>query len=190
MIRLILIASLLFLCCLAPPVAAQPSAPVDTTSWTGFDDSSPRPYVIKDGGDEPPPAGYVRRKRIRKNLVTGGAITAGTLWVASIVGAAAGAATGTEGTAVLTIPVVGPVIGFWTIKKKRAPNDIDAGAYGGIAYVALLGLDAAGQATGVALLIAGLAAKKSEFVRSNLAEIEVLPILGPGRTGLTLRGHF
>jgi hypothetical protein len=153
--------------------------------------------VIKDGGDEPPPAGYVRRKRIRKNLVTGGAITAGTLWVASIVGAVAGAATGTEGTAVLTIPVVGPVIGFWTITKKRAPydidggaHDIDGGAYGGIAYVALLGLDAAGQATGVALLIAGLAAKKSEFVRSNLAEIEVLPILGPGRTGLTLRGHF
>lgn len=164
-----------------------------------------------DGG--PVPAGYHLRKRNQTGLIAGGAATFGGLYLITVVaGALAGAfsslatatcdlsapSSGTWGNGSASVstspssscasskdfrPMYIPLAGPW-IAMKTAHAD----AGGGLA----LGLLGVGQATGLGLLIAGLATRETKLVRNDLAVrgVRVVPAVGPRDAGLSLVGSF
>ncbi len=82
-----------------------------------------------------------------------------------------------EEIAVLYIPVAGPFAAISTLESE------------GVGTMALV-INGIGQAGGAAMLIAGIAAKKDVFVRSDLVELQIEPLVGPHQTGALLRGRF
>jgi hypothetical protein len=54
----------------------------------------------------------------------------------------------------------------------------------------ILALDGIGQAGGLAMLVAGLAAPKTVLVRQGDLEVRVAPMVAGGRSGLGLVGSF
>ncbi len=142
---------------------------------------------------DPVPPGYREDTRIRKGLVIGGAVTLGALWLVSVVVAGfavsieeADDATidsnglGPEDFYPLFIPAAGP---FITIATTEASG----------AGLAFLLIDGIGQAGGLAMLIAGLAAQET-YIRPvpqyGELTVEVQPIVAPGFTGMGLTGTF
>jgi hypothetical protein len=174
------------------PMAPPPAAPgyVYGPAADGYGPD----YIAYEEGDPIPP-GYVRDTRIRKGLVIGGAVTFGTLWLASVVAAATLTANEEqqrttfdgEGNLVevevddyipLYIPIAGPFITIATA---------DAEVAGAVPLV----IDGVAQVGGLAMLIAGLAARQDVLRRSvGEATIELTPVAMPGRFGLGLSGSF
>jgi hypothetical protein len=146
------------------------------------------PSVIDDNGGPPPP-GYRRDTQIRKGLVIGGATTFGALWLVTIV-AGAGLADDvnsysreqTEDYVPLFVPLVGPFIAIGTLNAEGVGT-------------ALLMIDGLAQTAGLAMLIAGVAAKKDVFVRDfsmggHKVTVEAQPLVGYNAGGLSLTGTF
>jgi hypothetical protein len=148
---------------------------------------SPDVLDWEEGADIPP--GYEPDTRVRKGLVIAGAITFGLSWMAS---AAYGSYLIEEregemwrsrdedeapSEAVLYVPLVGPWIALGTVEHDRR----ERGAFisGGIV-----------QAAGMAMLIGGLAARETVLVKTDDAEVAVLPQVGPTGNGVTLHGSF
>ena len=142
---------------------------------------------------DPIPPGYREDTRIRKGLVIGGSVTLGSLWVISIIFGAAGASIeqtdedlngDTNGITpedwyVLMVPVAGPFIGIATLEPEGAGT-------------AFLILDGVAQAGGLAMLIAGLAARETYIRPVPYGEIDVrvAPVVAPGFAGMGLNGTF
>jgi hypothetical protein len=111
----------------------------------------------------------------RNGLVIGGAITFGVVWVAfNIFPAAIGSAVGCRECNFLIIPAIGPII---------------LAAQSNSSLASLLVLDAIVQAGGLAMLITGLAAQRTMWIR-NARTVRVLPIITPGMQGLAVSGAF
>jgi hypothetical protein len=105
---------------------------------SGVSDASPGVVEWHEG--DPIPIGYRRRTRYRSGFVIAGSVTFGVAWVPSaVVG-------GVFAVPLLAIPVVGP----WIV----AGSTSSGGA-------ALYALDGAQQAVGLALLIYGVASRKT-----------------------------
>lgn len=154
------------------PPPRYPPAHAEPPPWV------PPPYALypktmryEEGMRIPP--GYHRESRIRRGLVIAGAITFGTLHLFSI----GIASLDTDSTKPLYAPVVGPIIAIGTLEPST----------GG---AVILAVDALGQAAGLAMLIAGLAATKEILVRDDVVELTLTPVVGENQRGLSLTGRF
>ena len=141
---------------------------------------------------DPIPPGYRPDTRIRKGLVIGGAATMGGLWLISVVVGALAVSIEEADDAVQSpgeintvtpedwYPMFAPVVGpFITIAT------VDA-AGGGLAFLLIDGI---GQAGGLAMLIAGLAAQETYLRPAPYGYgIQITPVVSPGFTGL--KGTF
>ena len=133
------------------------------------------------------PPGYHVEEHARSGLAIGGGVTFGATWLLSaMVGAALSEAWSKDDTIdnddtawPLFIPVAGPFIGIGTMKASYGPGF-------------MLVIDGLAQTGGVAMFIAGLAAKKEILVRDDVydAKIQVVPLLGAGTTGLAITGSM
>jgi hypothetical protein len=125
------------------------------------------------------PVGYRLERRARKGLVIGGTVTAGALWVASALMATliSPFESSNDDITPLYIPVLGPFITMATANSEGGAT-------------ALLFIDGVGQAGGIAMLIAGVVAKKSVLVRQDILQLEIAPMVGTHRAGTVLRGRF
>lgn len=166
------------------PRAAVPARPA-AGSWRIT--ATAAPEVLEwEGGDVPP--GYEQGTRVRKGLVIAGAVTFGVSWLAAAgygvhlanereAGAWRRDDGDTPDEAVLFIPIAGPWIALRNLELERGP-------------AAALIVDGIAQAGGLAMLAAGIFAKKTVLVKSEKAEVQLAPNVGPTGSGLTLFGAF
>ncbi len=148
---------------------------------------TPSELATHEGGDVP--RGYVKATRVRKGWLIGGAVTLGVGWLST---AAYGAYLGSardagfwrgdsheraRSEAVLYIPLAGPWIALGTVEHDRQEGA--AFVAGGIV-----------QAGGLAMLIGGLAAKRTVLVKTAAAEVALAPSVGPSGMGATVSGSF
>jgi hypothetical protein len=144
-----------------PPPSAGPTGPRVITSW---DES------------QPIPPGYRAEERMRKGLVIGGAVTFGTMYLFTALGAAICSDAGSTCGA-LYVPAIGPFI-------QMAQSSSATGAF-------LLAFDGVVQVGGLAMLIAGIAAPKTVLVRNDVGfELKLSPIISRDHQGLGVVGRF
>jgi hypothetical protein len=126
------------------------------------------PY--EDG--DPVPPGYVVETSVKRGLVIAGSVTLGSLWVLSIISGAIIVDFGDsdEGWP-LFIPVVGPFIAIGTTHSSNSATSS-----------VLLGINGAGQAAGLAMLIAGLVLE-NKVLRYRGAALEIGPSVQVGAHG-------
>jgi hypothetical protein len=127
------------------------------------------PRTIRDWDEsEPVPPGYHVSTRIRKGLVVGGAVMFGSMYLISVIAAAAvdDAAkdpyTSTTKIDAMYIPAAGP---FLQMGQSGTSST-------GTVFLAIDGLV---QCGGLAMLIYGLAAPQTYLVRNDLATTEMPP---------------
>jgi len=138
--------------------AADQQAPASGTAQMDWD------------GDGTPPNGYHLETRVRKGLVIAGAVTFGTMYLTTVIGAAFANALGSSRASVAFVPIAGPFIALRDVSDERG--------------VALLVIDGVVQAAGATMLIVGLAAQKTVAVRNDSAKVEIMPVVGPGSVGI------
>ena len=128
---------------------------------------------------QPIPPGYRPEEKIRKGLVIAGACVFGGVYLVNVIMVATMAPEAVErgeGPEWLYVPLVGPFIAIAAIE------DMNAG------IGALLAIDGLAQVGGLAMFIAGLAAKKKVLVRDyTMGGIELTPTIGVGSAGAQLR---
>jgi hypothetical protein len=125
---------------------------------------------------QPIPQGYQLRTHARRGLVIGGSITFGVLYLFSIIAADASNRNGhhDDDLKALYVPAIGPFI-------AAANSDTNK---------SVLVLDGVGQVAGLAMFISGFAFPQTELVRNDLARVRLLPMVGQGKTGVTLNVVF
>jgi len=143
-----------------PPPGYYPPPP------PGYYPPPPQPYYAPPL--EQPKFTYHTEERPRWGLVVAGAVLFGSVYVPTAVFG------GSYGDYGYIIPIVGP---FFELTSSTDPADRAANAF--------LVLNALAQATGVALFIAGFAAKKKVLVTDQLA---IVPAALPGGGGLAAVG--
>ena len=162
----------------APPPAGYAPPPTYATPPVG-------PRTIEYAEGRPIPPGYHVEERTRTGLAVGGGVTFGATWLLSAaVGAGLSEAwahdddISNDDTAwPLFIPVAGPFIGIGTMHASYGPGF-------------MLVLDGLAETGGLAMFIAGLAAKKELLVRDDVydAQVQVVPLAGPGMAGIAIAG--
>ncbi|MGK4003206.1 hypothetical protein WMF31_11325 [Sorangium sp. So ce1036] len=147
----------------------------------------PRTLPYKD--DAPAPHGYRLGTQMNRRLARAGAIVLGSSWALAALTAGTVLSEGSsesESYAPLLVPVAGPFITLGT------GEDIDFSDGDGRLSGALVLVDGLAQATGLALLVAGLVANQKIWVRDDIPQGASLPapeiLVGP--TGGTLRFRF
>lgn len=168
-----------------PPRAVAPASPPAAGGWRVTPIASPE-VLEWDGGEVP--LGYEPGTRVRKGLIIGGAVTFGVSWLAAAgygvhlanerdAGAWRRDDGETPDEAVLFIPVAGPFIALGTLEPGRGP-------------AAALIADGIAQVGGLAMLAAGIFAKETVLVKSDAAEVQLAPTVGPTGSGVALLGSF
>jgi hypothetical protein len=158
-----------------PKVSVPPQSGAPTTQQPA-DQHAPAqapvsgPAQMDWDGDGTPPNGYHLETRVRKGLVIAGAVTFGTMYLTTVIGAAFANALGSSRASVAFVPIAGPFIALRDVPDERG--------------VALLVIDGVVQAAGATMLIVGLAAQKTVAVRTDSAKVEIMPVVGPGSVGL------
>ncbi|MBK8258648.1 MAG: hypothetical protein IPK82_39065 [Polyangiaceae bacterium] len=157
-----------------PPGYGQPyypNPPADT-----------RPLTLDYEEDQPIPAGYHLRTRVRRGLVGGGAGLLGGMWLLSVIVGAVGssadeAVTGNGDEWVpMYIPIAGPFVAIGTVGSSGAGT-------------AFLMLDGIAQAGGAAMLILGIAMPEKKLVRDSMTfhvtpDVAVTPMFGGTSAGV------
>jgi hypothetical protein len=132
-------------------------------------------------GDAVPP-GYRVEDRARRGLVIAGAVTFGSAYLISILGASAAVSDGgreSEQFGALFIPVAGPFVTIGTA------GDDASGA------VPIFILDGIAQIGGVVMFIAGMAATQTLLVREDVASTPILrPDVAVGPRGASASWRF
>lgn len=151
------------------------------------------PY--RDGQEIPP--GYRLDERPRMGLVVGGLLTWGAAYAVGFAVAASNSFG--NGTSWLAVPLVGP---WAAIGARGNPCEISGvhqvptqecvnAALNEASHISLLLLDGLVQLVGASLFVVGMAAKKKELVRKDVAGWSLVPVRhGTGGAGLQLRGAF
>ena len=155
------------------PAQPYPPQPYPPPAYYAPPQLPPRlPY----GEGQPIPAGYRVSTHARRGLVIGGAVTFGVLYVLSIIAADTANSDGhkDDNLKSLYIPAIGPFI---------------AGA-GSDGSKSIFYLDGFGQVAGLAMFIGGFAFPQTELVRNDVASVRVLPMVGQGKSGLTVNVAF
>lgn len=147
----------------------------------------PRTLPYKDGASAPP--GYRLDTQRNAKLARVGGVVLGSAWALTALAAGTILSERTSASAdyaPLFVPVVGP---FITAGTGRDVNFSDSG---GLLPGSLLILDGLAQATGLALLVAGLVSNQKVWVRDDIPRKASLPapeiLVGP--TGGTFRIRF
>lgn len=169
----------------APSRPAPPPSAAAAPSPDAWQVSAGPDVIDYEEGDAIPP-GYEKGERVRKGLVIAGAVTFGVSWLASAGWALRLAQDREEGRgprwddddepppeAPLYVPLVGPWIALGTLDPDRGQT-------------AVLVLDGVVQAGGLAMLVAGVAAKRTVLVRSAKGHVAVAPSAG----GVSFDGSF
>lgn len=131
---------------------------------------------------QPIPPGYKPSTKIRKGLVIGGAVSLGTMWILSVVGATQDLSRGRSEGAPLFVPVVGPFIAIGTSGTSTSTDRTNAVAFA---------LDGIVQTAGAALLIAGIAWPKPILVRTKELTLQPTPMsFGKAGSGFGFAGTF
>lgn len=178
-----------------PPPAPRAAQPLDASDAGEF-----RPPLLPAYKALPPPAGYVLRRTVKRPLIVTGAGSFVALYSASI---AYGASEGFQGgLGALAVPVLGPWIALGTRNfecEVEASADLNQAASGVNRCIAaeaktvglLVGLGI-GQVVGGALLAAGLIDRKKQWVRADLAglQIDLSPQIGLHGSSLVASGVF
>lgn len=146
-----------------------------------------RPIYLDYEEDQPIPAGYHLRTKVRGGLIGGGAGMLGGMWVLSVIIGAVGNAghdrglggDGSEPWTPMFFPVVGPFITMGT-----ASSDLSSGG------AAMLALDGVAQVGGAAMIVLGIALPKKQLVRDEVGGggITVQPVFTG--CGMALTGTF
>ena len=140
------------------------------------------PEEIRDFDDtRPVPYGYTRVYRARKGLIIGGAVTLGSVYLATtLVATGVSAVNEVDGThtdiTAVYVPVVGPFL-------EISQTDNFAARF-------FLTLSAAGQTAGAIMLIYGLTNPRTVLVRNDQLSIGLAPVIGNGASGLSVVGRF
>jgi len=179
-----------------PPAPAQPppayGPPPGAYPPPGYYPPPPPGYYPPGYYPEPPseidyeegqpiPPGYRPEEKIRKGLVIAGACVFGGVYLVTVImvsTTASDAVDRGEGPEWLYVPLAGPFIAIAAIDGMNT----------GVG--ALLALDGVAQVGGLAMFIAGLAAKKKVLVRDYSmggTRIELTPTIGVGSAGAQLR---
>jgi hypothetical protein len=136
------------------------------------------PRVIRNWDESQPlPPGYHVESRVRVGLIVGGAVTFGTMYLLTAL--VAGLVDDGGGSAgACYVPGIGPFI-----QMGQADTATDG---------FLLALDGIVQLGGIAMLVAGIAAPKTELVRNDIGGVHfnVAPIIAKDHTGMGLVGTF
>ncbi len=141
--------------------------------------SSPDVLDYEDGAAVPP--GYIKATRARRGLIIGGAVTFGvTYLLAAAYGAfllepngyedGYGATPSRDGAEALFVPVAGPFIALGTMETER--GEAAALVVGGVA-----------QASGFALLAAGIFSKSTVLVKTD-GGVAITPTVTPRGVGI------
>jgi hypothetical protein len=146
-----------------------------------------------------PPAGYVLNSHRNHGLMLGGGLT----WLASYAGGLVYAMGNSfdNGSGWMAAPIAGPwaAIGGRDFKCKSSGNvtqrEIDScveGALGEVTSITLLAMLGLVQAVGATLFFVGVGDTTEQWVRADLANIEVKVDAGPigSGHGLLLQGRF
>lgn len=141
------------------------------------------PIIQNWSEDRPVPPGYHAEDRTRKGLVVGGAVTFGSLYLISVLIAAAGSdaskiSGGSNPVAALYIPAIGPFIQMGNTSTSM----------GNVANA----IDGIGQCAGLAMFIYGIASPKTVLVRNDLGKVQLTPVpmVGKNGSGIGLLGTF
>jgi hypothetical protein len=140
------------------------------------------PLVISDWkpGDAVP-CGYKLRSKHGINFILAGSLVFALTHLPAVA-AGAFAAKGDPPSIVAAVPVVGPLIALTRVDPAWRSYD-----------AAFAAIDAAGQAVGLGMLIAGAATRTYTLVRNDLVSAHIVPIpmaLGRAGAGLGLAGMF
>jgi len=117
------------------------------------------------------PLGYKLDERVNKGLVVAGASVFGSLYGLSVLVGITGIDSNVP-LELLLIPVIGPFV-YMAEGSSPGANPI-------------LLLDGIGQATGAALLIAGVVAKKKVLIRTDRGSVDAELHVGPGSLGMKM----
>ena len=173
-----------------PTLPTAPSAPPSADSVLAF-----YPAILPYRDGLPIPTGYKVEHRSANGLIAGGMATLLIAYGTAI--AIGGGDNFDNGTSWVTVPVIGPwaAIGARSYHCDNDPlkaQQCIRGAFNQVQTIAILSADAVVQATGLVLLIAGLASGQDELVRSDLATaIRVTPrAVGQGGLGVGFDGRF
>jgi hypothetical protein len=150
------------------PVSTLPAQPVEVLQPP----QAPSVGPMKMDWDDrrPAPAGYRLESHIREDLVISGAVTLGTFYALTALGAAISNDLEKGSATALYIPIAGPFV-------QLGNSTSETGKF-------FLILDGLIQTTGAVLLVAGLVAPKTVAVREDVAKIRIRPVVGPGSAGL------
>ena len=176
-IATLLVSSLTFAQTAPPPLPPLPPPPmIEAPPAEAFRPmAAAGPLKMEGIAGQLPPVGYHVETEVRTGLVIGGAVTFGVVWVVfNLFPAAVGSAVGCRQCNFLIIPAIGPII----LAAQSNPS-----------LASLLVLDAIVQAGGLAMLITGIAAQRTMWVRDGRM-VQLVPILSPGMNGLGLVGRF
>lgn len=135
---------------------------------------APARLPYHDGQDVPP--GYSVTTHARRGLVIGGAVTFGVLYALSLIAVDASRKDGhtDDNMRNLYIPAIGPFIAASNTEGSKS----------------VLYLDGLGQVAGLAMFVSGLAFPQTELVRNDVASVRVLPMVGQGKSGMTMNVTF
>jgi hypothetical protein len=141
----------------------------------------PEELPYREGAPVPP--GYHVETRIRRKMVIGGGVTLAATWAFSAVMASVVVQYDSR-VAPLYVPVVGPFIAIGTSAQQLHASDRTT--------VSLLyAIDGLAQTAGLALLIAGIAAKETVLLYGPPTTATAAPrpelLVGPGSASLRLR---
>ncbi len=149
------------------------------------------PRVIKDWNEgDPIPAGYHPATRVKKGWIIGGAVTFGTVYLITALGASVADAASNNSATPLFIPVAGPFIQM---------GNCGSGGCGPVGDF-WLGFDGVVQGAGLAMLIYGIASPSTVLVRNDLGEnikpkapklaLQPVPVVTPTMQGMGVIGTF
>lgn len=174
------------------PFAPQPSAPPPGYAAFPLPVSSqlvalPRTLPYRE--HQPAPLGYRMDTRPNGGLMIAGSVILSSAWaISAFTGGLflSGGSRNTEGYGPLLVPIIGPFITLGTGSDVDLSNENDRMA------ATLVILNGVTQVTGLAMLIAGIAADQKYWVRNDIPSAASLRtpeiLIGPG--GGALRFHF
>jgi len=160
-----------------PPPGYQQGQPYYVPQGAQGQLTPPGPRVIRDWDEgEPIPLGYHKEEHVRTGLVIGGAVTFGSMYLLTALGASiANDAGGSVGA--LYVPGLGPFI-------QMAQTSSSTAAF-------WLAFDGVVQLGGVAMFVAGFALPKKQLVRNDVGfELHLAPIIARDQTGMGVVGRF
>ena len=190
----------------APTSYHQPSFPQPRRAATGYTPrQQPHAYILappvlpyREGVE--PPQGYVLSAQRNGGLMTGGGLTWGAAYAGGLVYALSKGFD--NGTGWLAAPIVGPwgAIGgrdfrcqsSQSVTQKEIDSCVD-GALDEVTSITLLAMLGLVQAVGATLFFVGVGDKHQEWVRTDLAGVQLkadVGSVGDSAQGLKLAGQF